>query len=183
MKQKLIFDSLALDILGQGCYLKFCAHGSSMSPSIRNGDIITVEPKKASELNLGDIVFYRRTGGQHVAHRLTKKSWNNGSLVLTTKGDNMDYLDTPVFPEQVLGRIIRVEDQSKGLCTGGRASLIRNRLLPHTSYRSNYAQGMLERSLAKLRWLIGGRTRQNAGKTLLTKKPGHIRSTDIIKTG
>ena len=158
MKQKLLFESLALDILGQGCYLKFCAHGSSMSPFIRNDDIITVEPKKASELNLGDIVFYRRTAGQHVAHRLIKKSWNSGSLVLTTKGDNMDYLDAPVLPEQVLGRIIRVEDQSKGLRTGGMASLIRNHLLLNANYRGNYMQGLLRLGLAKLWWLIGART-------------------------
>ena len=158
MKQKLLFESLALDILGQGCYLKFCAHGSSMSPFIRNGDIITVEPKKASELNLGDIVFYRRTGGQYVAHRLIKKIWNNGSLVLTTKGDNMDYLDAPVSPGQVLGRIIRIEDQSKGLRIGGRAVLIRNRLSLNANYRDNYTQGLLRRGLTKLWWLIGGRT-------------------------
>ena len=159
IKRKLLFESLALDILSQGCYLRFCAHGSSMAPFIRNGDVITVEPRRANELNIGDIVFYRRTSGKHVTHRLIDKSGNNGSMVLTTRGDNLNYLDAPVFPEQVLGRIIRIEDQNKGLWMGGRAGSIMNRLLLYANCGGNYTKGMSRRSLAKLWWLIGGRSR------------------------
>lgn len=154
-----LFNGLVADILGQGSYLRFRAHGNSMAPFIRNGDIVLVEPKKASELRIGDIVFYRRAGGRHVAHRLIHRNGNDGSLVLTTRGDNLRHLDVPVFPEQVLGRVIRIEGQGRYLWVGGRAGWALNRLLLYTSSGSGYTQDMLRRGLTKLWWLVGRRLR------------------------
>ena len=159
MKRNSLFDGLASDILGRGSYLRFRAHGNSMAPFIRNGDIVLVEPKKASELRIGDIVFYRRAGGRHVTHRLVSKSGNDGSLVLTTRGDNLRHLDAPVFPEQVLGRIIRIEGQGRGLWIGGIAGWALNRLLLYASSGGGYTQGAFRRGLTKLWWLVVRRRR------------------------
>jgi len=159
LKCNSLFDDLAADILGQGSYLRFRAHGNSMAPFIRNGDIILVEPKKASELHIGDIVFYRRAGGRHVAHRLIGKSGNDGSLVLKTRGDNLRYLDGSVFPEQVLGRVIRIEGQGRYLWVGGSVGSVLNRLLLYASFGGSYTQDILRRGLTKLWWLLGRRLR------------------------
>lgn len=159
MKCNSLFDDLATDILGQGSYLRFRAHGNSMAPFIRNGDIILVEPKKASELRIGDIVFYRRAGGRHVAHRLIGKGGNDGSLVLTTRGDNLRHLDGSVFPEQVLGRVVRIEGQGRYLRVGGKVGLTLNRLLLYASFGGSYTQDILRRGLTKLWWLVGRRLR------------------------
>lgn len=159
MKHSSLFDDLAADILGQGSYLRFRAHGNSMAPFIRNGDTILVEPKKASEMCIGDIVFYRRAGGRHVAHRLIGKSGNDGSLVLTTRGDNLRHLDASVFPEQVLGRVVRIESQGGYLWVGGRVGSTLNRLLLYSGFGGSYTQDILRRGLTKLWWLVGGRFR------------------------
>jgi signal peptidase I len=157
IKSNALFDGLAADILGQGSYLRFRAHGNSMAPFIRNGDMVLVEPKKASELRIGDIVFYRRPSGRHVAHRLISKSGNDGSLVLTTRGDNLKHLDASVFQEQVLGRVIRIEAQGRYLWVGGRVGWLLNRLLLYASFGGSYTQDILRRGLTKLWWLVGRR--------------------------
>jgi signal peptidase I len=130
-----------------------------MAPFIRNGDIILVEPKKASEMRIGDIVFYRRAGGRHVAHRLIGERGNDGSLVLTTRGDNLRHLDASVFPEQVLGRVVRIESQGGYLWVGGRVGSTLNRLLLYSGFGGSYTQDILRRGLTKLWWLVGGRFR------------------------
>ena len=157
IKHGSLFDSLAADILGRGSYLRFRAHGNSMAPFIRNSDVVLVEPRKASELRIGDIVFYRRTGGRHVAHRLVSKSGNSGLLVLTTRGDNLKHLDASVFPEQVLGRVVRIEGRNGNLWVGGRIGSTLNRLLLYASFGGNYTRDILRRSLTKLWWLVGRR--------------------------
>ncbi len=129
IKRDSLFDCLVADILGQGSYLRFCARGNSMTPFIRNGDIILVEPKEANKLRIGDIVFYHHARGGHVAHRLISKRGNDGSLVLTTRGDNLRHPDAPVFSGQVLGRVIRIEGQGKELRINGRVGQALNRLL------------------------------------------------------
>jgi hypothetical protein len=130
-----------------------------MAPFIRNGDIILVEPKKANELRIGDIVFYRRAGGRHVAHRLISKSGNDDSLVLTTRGDNLRHLDASVLPEQVLGKVIRIDGQGRYLWVGGRVGWALNRLLLYASFGGSYTQDILRRGLTKLWWLVGRRLR------------------------
>ncbi|MFC2071724.1 signal peptidase I [Chloroflexota bacterium] len=151
------FDGLATEILGRGSCLRFRAHGNSMAPLIRNGGIVLVEPKRASELCIGDIVFYRSAKGRHIAHRLIDKSGNDGSLALTTKGDSQVHPDAPVFSKQVLGRVIRIEDQGKELRIGGRAGWVLNHLLLYASSGGGYRQGVLRRGLTKLWWLVGGK--------------------------
>ncbi len=157
MKNSPAFDVLSTDILGQGSCLRFRAMGNSMAPFIRNGDVVLVEPRKASELRVGDIVFYRRNGGLHVVHRVVGRSEADGSLALTTKGDNLRYLDATVFPEQVLGRVVQIESQDRELWIGDRASYTLNRLLLYTSFGGGYTRGALRRSLAKLWWLVRGK--------------------------
>lgn len=155
MKSNPLFDSLAGDILSKGSYLRFCAHGNSMAPFIRNGDTILVEPKKASELRIGDIVFCRRPKGRHVAHRLIGKNGDNGSMMLATRGDNLERWDAPVLPEQILGRVVRIESQGNKLWIGGRVGWVMNHLIVYASCGNSYGQGALRRGLTKLWWLIG----------------------------
>ena len=159
IKHGSLFGSLAAAILGRGSYLRFRARGNSMAPFIRNSDIVLVEPKKASELRIGDIVFYRRAGGRHVAHRLIGKSENGGSLVLTTRGDNLRHLDASVFPEQVLGRVVRIEGRDGKLWVGGKIGSTLNRLLLYAGFGGSYTRDILRRGLTRLWWLVGRRFR------------------------
>jgi len=77
-----------------------------MYPFVRTGDVLLIEPKKQTELRIGDILFSRRTDDLYVAHRLIKKL---DSATLITKGDNLDYYDVPVPIDQVLGKVVSIE--------------------------------------------------------------------------
>ena len=98
------FTSIAQEVLGRGRILRFKAKGGSMSPFIRNGDVLEVVPAKG-KINLGDIILYRSSYGNPVVHRVIHR--NTESVI--TKGDSVPSPDQPVLSKQVLGRAVAVE--------------------------------------------------------------------------
>ncbi len=98
------FASIAQDILGRGRALRFKAKGGSMSPFIRNGDVLEVVPFKG-KINFGDIILYHSSYGSPVVHRVIQR--NNESII--TKGDSVPNSDQTILSKQVLGRVIAVE--------------------------------------------------------------------------
>ncbi len=98
------FASIARGVLSRGRALRFKAKGGSMSPFIRNGDVVEVVPSKG-KINLGDVVFYCSSYGNPVVHRVIQR--NKESII--TKGDSVPSSDEPILSEQVLGRVVAVE--------------------------------------------------------------------------
>lgn len=98
------FASIAHEVLGRGRALRFKAKGGSMSPFIRNGDVVEVVPFKG-KINLGDIILYFSSWGTPVVHRVIQR--NKESII--TKGDSVPSSDHPVLFKQVLGRVVAVE--------------------------------------------------------------------------
>jgi hypothetical protein len=72
--------------------------GTSMSPSLREGDFLTVEP--AGAISPGDIVVFR-LGDELLCHRVAALR-EDGSLL--TQGDNSSRPDQPVSRADVLGK-------------------------------------------------------------------------------
>ena len=92
-----------------GCGVRFRAPGTSMHPTIRHGDLITVEPVAPSNLKRGDIILYRLQDS-FIAHRIVKIEERNGcGLTFILRGDASTTCDAPVNSEQVLGKIICLE--------------------------------------------------------------------------
>ena len=103
------FGDLSAELLSLGFGVRFRAPGTSMHPTIRHGDVITIEPVAPSKLNRGDIILYHLQNG-FIAHRLVNIEERNGSgLTFTLRGDASTTCDAPVRPAQVLGKIVRVE--------------------------------------------------------------------------
>jgi signal peptidase I len=151
------FLDLSLELLERGASLRFRAHGASMHPFIKNGNILIVEPVNDSPLDVGDIVFYRRSNNALTAHRLIKVENSPGGTVFLTKGDSLGFIDPPVPPAQVLGRVIQIEGNSKQLALTGWQRRIFGRFIA-LSARGRYAnQGRVVRNLGRIWWLIGGR--------------------------
>lgn len=98
------FASIAQEVLGRGRILKFKAKGGSMSPFIRNGDVVEVIPLKG-KINFGDIIFYHSSYGNSIIHRVIQR----GKESIITKGDSVPGSDQPIFSKQVLGRVVAVE--------------------------------------------------------------------------
>jgi hypothetical protein len=97
-------------VLQKGALARFQARGFSMSPFIKNEDVVTVSPFKGKPPSLGDIIAFvhNETGGLCV-HRIVRKT---GQFYFT-QGDNRCETAECVPGENVLGTVTRVERGGK----------------------------------------------------------------------
>ena len=80
-----------------------------MHPTIRHGDVITVESVEPSNLKGRDIILYRRQR-DFIAHRIVKIEERDGrGLTFIVRGDASVTCDSPVKPEQILGKVVCLE--------------------------------------------------------------------------
>jgi len=79
----------------------FTVASSSMHPTLKIGDKITVEPVDAEKIQVGQIVVFKSESGKMIVHRVIKK---NG-FVLVTAGDSLRKFDHPVHIYDVAGTV------------------------------------------------------------------------------
>ena len=92
-------------VLDKRVPFRFAAHGYSMSPFIRNGDVLTIAPLTIDP-RVGDVVAF--VGAPHdrlTVHRIIAAR-PGGFLI---KGDNASETDGVQPRERVLGRVARIE--------------------------------------------------------------------------
>ena len=106
-------------LLAQGYCVRFSALGTSMDPTIRNGEKITVAPAVPSEIRRGDIVGYRR-GDDAVAHRVVRVERHDDGPAFLMRGDAATSHDPRVAPGQILGKVVSIERQGSQLGVSGR---------------------------------------------------------------
>lgn len=100
------FTVLLAAVLEKGVPFRFTAAGCSMTPFIRDGDVITVAPGR---IRFGDTVaFVHPRFGKLTVHRVVRIS-PDGYLI---KGDNVLEPDGTVPRTSLLGRVVRVEHRS-----------------------------------------------------------------------
>lgn len=94
---------------------------NSMTPTIKQGDLLVVEGVNTSALHVGDIIVYKTTdpylSGELIVHRIVKVYSVNGEIVgYVTKGDNNPQPDnvagfeppTGIPPQDVVGKVVFV---------------------------------------------------------------------------
>lgn len=120
------FLAVTLELLQQGCAVKFCPSGQSMFPTIKDGETICVEPVAPETLKLGDIALYRFSQGV-IAHRIKRICrQTDGTLSFVLRGDASHSDDQPITARDILGRVTAVEREGRIIkLTGGRARLRR----------------------------------------------------------
>ncbi len=97
-------------VLAKGVPFRFRARGFSMSPLIRDGDVLTVAPRGEARLRPGDTVaFINPLNGKPAVHRIIRLDC--GSVVV--KGDNVAEPDGLVPERDVLGIVTSVERRGK----------------------------------------------------------------------
>ena len=110
-------------VLDKGKPFRFRAKGSSMSPFVKDGDIITVSPLSGLSPRLGDVVAYVcAETGTLVVHRVVGRRGNCCLIWGDNAAEGCD-----LTPEaNVLGRVTRVERNGKdvSLCLGSERFLI-----------------------------------------------------------
>ena len=102
-------------VLGKGAPVRFQARGFSMSPFIKNEDVVTISPLKGKRPGLGDIIAFvhGETEGLCIHRIVAKKA---GFYV--TKGDNISDTAESVPRENILGFVARVEREGKEVFLG-----------------------------------------------------------------
>ena len=132
-------------VLERGKSFRFQAKGWSMSPFILDGDLISVVPISNSKLKTGDIVAYINPGSSKlVVHRIVSDQ-QNAYLI---RGDNQDDQDSDIIlPENILGRVMRIERAGRNIRLG---------LGPEKSLIAKLSRkGLLQPYLMRLKPLIG----------------------------
>jgi hypothetical protein len=106
---------LLIDVLEKGAAFRFRAKGFSMSPFIKDSDVVTVAPVSSYKPRLGDVVVFINPDTEElVVHRVVGKK---DKFHLLIKGDNLPTLEHLVSITQILGRV-------KGVERGGRTAAL-----------------------------------------------------------
>lgn len=117
---KLAFSSLCADLLQSGQPVSFRASGSSMVPTLRAGDLVTVVPVGVADIRPGDVLLYATARGL-TAHRVLRTLPGDSHRTFRTRGDAPGSTEEQVEASQVLGRV-------ESLRRNGRDRRLRRRL-------------------------------------------------------
>jgi hypothetical protein len=93
-------------VLAKGAAFRFRARGCSMSPFIKDGDVVTVCPLGSHAISPGDIVaFARDATDRPYIHRVLIAQGDSYLI----QGDNADRSDGFIHASRILGRVSRIE--------------------------------------------------------------------------
>jgi len=104
-----VFKEIGVTLLSEGKKIKVKAEGYSMYPAVKPGSIIYIEPVDLSTgLLPGELIAWKRESGL-VVHRLVRIAYDENKILYITRGDSSTNEDQPVTPDQIAGRVFRVE--------------------------------------------------------------------------
>ena len=107
MRDTRLFHALVEEALAAGTVVRFSAEGTSMDPTIRDGDVITIAPETPDGLVRGDVVLYRHHS-RMLAHRLIAVTACGAERRFHFRGDAKAACDPPVGADALLGTVISV---------------------------------------------------------------------------
>ena len=103
------------DVLQKGADFRFRASGCSMSPFIKDGDVITISPSRSTDLHVGDIAaFTEAPDDRLIVHRIIGIP---GRLFII-KGDNARSQDSSIPASRILGCVTRIERGGRNVRLG-----------------------------------------------------------------
>ena len=107
--------SLLRGVAEKGASLRTTVRGSSMTPFIRDEDVVTISPMNGRLPRVGEVVAFVHPGGERLAiHRViacTDRGW-------AIRGDNCPRPDGVVGLESILGRVVDVERDGRRVRVG-----------------------------------------------------------------
>jgi len=121
------------DILDGGHSIRLSISGDSMSPILRDGDVVEVQPATPDQLRKGDLILFKTEEGFLILHRYIRSQAWFSQVWLLTKGDASLGFDRPVSPQQVLGRVVQIIRQGRVLSLEGKKARLVNYVLAKIS--------------------------------------------------
>jgi signal peptidase I len=100
------FLEQARQLLSKSVPVEIKMSGSSMSPTIEDGDVVTVEPLSSTPLSAGDIILYNSLRDTAVVHRVMRvEKRGSAERAVITRGDAASQNDIAVPLHRVLGKV------------------------------------------------------------------------------
>ncbi len=110
MNKDRLLQDICIGVLEKGVSFRFKAKGSSMSPFIKDGAIITITPLKRKLPRIGDIVtFLHPRNRTIVVHRIIAR--NKGKFLI--KADNAYTEDGLFCLDELIGIVTEIEQSGK----------------------------------------------------------------------
>lgn len=107
------FAELSAAILGAGSGLRFRAHGDSMAPLLRDGDMLRVDPVEPGSVRVGDVILCCGEPGRILVHRVVRRMAGPDGYLFEIQGDGAARPDGAIPAERVYGRVVAI-DRSGG---------------------------------------------------------------------
>lgn len=101
-------SDLVEEIVRNFGWARVSVRGTSMTPAVQPGDLLTIQHTNVQEISIGQIVLYARHG-RLITHRVVEKSGGPEAPHLITRGDRVARNDSPVSPGELLGRVKFIE--------------------------------------------------------------------------
>lgn len=103
-------STLLYAIFSRGKSFRFKARGFSMSPCIKDGDVLTVSPAANRPVTFGDIVVYRHPQTRRtIIHRVVGKK----KSFCRVRGDNSYVADGLIPDKNILGSVAKIERKGR----------------------------------------------------------------------
>ena len=144
-----LFEEFIRPMLQQGLSVRFQALGCSMSPAIRDGEMVEVRPVKLTELRKDDIVLAKSSSGLRL-HRIVVLDVARDLFL--TRGDCGQEDDPPLAGAQILG-LARTKDVRLGW----------------TTVRASFRHGRAIRLLARAQYLASKLLRKAVARPLVSQ--------------
>jgi hypothetical protein len=108
-------EKIMRGVFDKGASFRFKGKGFSMSPFIRDGDVLTIAPLQGSAPRFGDVVvFTHPTTSKLIIHRIVGK--RAGAYL--TRGDNAPEEDGLISRVAIVGRVTNVQRNGKYVSIG-----------------------------------------------------------------
>ncbi|MDF2804327.1 MAG: putative transcriptional regulator [Anaerocolumna sp.] len=102
--------SVAKELIDKGKRVRITVTGNSMYPFLRDSkDSVILTFADYTDIRFGDIVLVLQNDGVYVLHRVIKKK----KRYFYTSGDAAGYREGPLYPEQVIAKVVRVWREDK----------------------------------------------------------------------
>ncbi|HNB50669.1 MAG TPA: S24/S26 family peptidase [Anaerolineales bacterium] len=98
------YQNLAVELAAQAPAFRLRINGTSMTPLLRHGDSVILEPVTPASLHRGDIIAFR-LGQETITHRIIALEPQK----ILTLGDNLLQNDPLLLPDAILGRVLVLE--------------------------------------------------------------------------
>lgn len=82
--------------------------GSTMRPSLEDGDLVTIEPLNSQSVRPGDIILYQSLSDTALIHRVVRLEQRSAGRYIVTRGDASSTADVPVPIHHIMGRVTSV---------------------------------------------------------------------------